>query len=176
MIKYQRIKEIMQALLMIAVAVSLFQDQVDGILIILAVLSVVYTLRGIGTLIYYFTMARFMVGGRSLLYTGMIMLDFGMLTGTLTDVPHHIILLYLASVHAFSGFVKIMRSRETGRFGGSWKIKMFHGILDIAAALACIVFIKRYEAAIIIYASGMIYSGILHFISAFRKTKFVYIQ
>ncbi|MCR5590664.1 MAG: DUF308 domain-containing protein [Lachnospiraceae bacterium] len=176
MIKYQRLKEISQALLMIAVAIALLVVPEYGIQVIVVVLSVIYTVRGIGTLIYYFTMARFMVSGRSILYTGMIMLDFGILTGTLTDVPHYIILIYLAVIHAVSGLIEILRSRESGRFGSAWRLKLFHGVLDIAIAIACVIFIKRYEAAVLIYASGMIYSGILHFISAFRRTKFVYIQ
>ncbi len=159
----------------VAVAMSMYPD--DGYMFIIALISIYFTVKGIGTLYYYFTMARFMVGGRSSLYTGIIMFDLGMLTGSLTDVPHYYILVYLIALHAFNGAVEILRVQEARRSGAtSWKLKMTHGIVDIIMALICVIFLKRLNVAVIVYSTGLVYSAIMRIASACRRTKFIYIQ
>ena len=175
MTKLQRIRDILLGLIMIAIAGVMFLFQESVYWVIITVLSVIFTFEGLSTIIYYFTMARFMTGGRSILYKGVILLDFGILTGTLTDVPRIYILLYLVAIHAFSGAVELLRAREAASYGGSWKLKMFHGILDLSMALICIVFIRRLNIAVIVYASGLVYSAILRIVSACRRTKLIYI-
>ena len=89
-------------------------------------------ISGLSTLIYFFTMAVYMVGGKTILYRGIIYVDFAILTFTLTDVPKIYVLIYLAVIHGFAGLVDILRVRETISNGSSsWKLKMFHGILDV---------------------------------------------
>ena len=175
MTKLQRVRDILLGIIMIAVAGVLFILGESVYWVIISVLSIVYTFRGLSTIVYYFSMARFMNGGRSILYKGVIMLDFGILTGTLTDVPRIYILLYLVAIHAFSGAVELLRAREAASYGGAWKLKMFHGILDLGMALMCIVFISHLNIAVIIYAFGLVYSAILRIITACRRTRLIYI-
>ncbi|MBR6390561.1 MAG: hypothetical protein IKS16_04375 [Lachnospiraceae bacterium] len=175
MTKLQRVRDILLGIIMIAVAGVLFFFRENVYWVIISVLSIIYTFRGLSTIIYYFSMARFMNGGRAILYKGVIMLDFGILTGTLTDVPRIYVLLYLVAIHAFSGAVELLRAREAASYGGAWKLKMFHGILDLGMAFMCIVFIGQLNIAVIIYASGLVYSAILRIVSACRRTKLIYI-
>lgn len=177
MTRLQKIKEIATALVYLLLAVIIMSSPTKGYSIVIYLLAALFFGRGITNIAYYFTMARFMVGGRTSLYIGIIMLDLGILTGTLTDVPHFYILAYLIAIHAFSGAVEVLRANETRRVGaGSWKLKMSHGMIDIIIAIVCIIFIKQLNVAVIIYCFGLVYSAVLRIISACRKTTLVYIQ
>lgn len=176
MTRFNRIREIVSGVVMIAMAVFLMIAPADGYNVIIGILSVWLMFRGIRLLFFYFTMARFMVGGRSSLYTGIVCIDFGILTGTLTDVPHYYILMYLVAIHAFSGLVEVLRAMEAKRYlAGSWKLKMSHGILNLLITAACLVFIKYLTTAVIVYCIGLIYSAVMRIISACRHTKMIYI-
>ena len=177
MTKIQKIKEAAFGLISLAAAIIMMTDPSRGYDMIITLISIYLILRGLWRLIYYFQMARFMVGGRMTLYTGIIMFDFGILTRTLTDVPHYYVLVYLIAIHAFSGLVEILRVLEARRFGSrSWRLKLTHGIINILMAAACIVFIRNLRAAVFIYSLDLIYSGVMRIISACRRTVLIYIQ
>ena len=145
--------------------------------VVLIILSFVLTFSGISTLVYYFTMAQFMVNGRYILIKGLIIFDFGLFSGTLINVPNIYILLYLAILHAFSGLVEVLRSMESKKYSAkNWKLKLSHGIVDIIIAVCCIVFFKHEETVGIVYGIGLMYSALMRIITAFRKTTSVYIQ
>ena len=177
MTKFKRIREILIGIIMMAAAVLIVCYPKEGYTFILGVLSTVFIIRGISNLIYYFRMARYMVEGKRSLYMGVMMLDFGIMTGTLTDVPHYYILLYLVGINAFAGAVDILRALEAKRYGArSWKLKICQGIGNLILALACLVFIRYSNTAVIIYAIGLFFSAIMRIITACRKTKLIYIQ
>lgn len=164
-------------LIWILLAVVLLFFPEDSFLLVVLVLSAGLLISGVSTLIYYFTMARFMVGGKMMLYKGVIIFDFGVLTASLADLPRTYVLLYLVAIHAFSGFVEILRVMEVRRYGGkNWRLKLGHGIINLVMCILCLVYIKNTNTVIVIYALGILYSGILTFITAFRKTALVYIQ
>ena len=176
MTKFQRVKEIFYGIAIILAALLMICSPSDGYIIIIAILSLWFTFRGLSTIIYYLTMSRFMVGGRESLFMGVIMMDFGILTGTFTSIPHYYVLLYLVAMHGFSGVVEILRAMEARNTGASWRLKMSHGIIDFAMAMICIIWLKQPNVTVIIYSVGLLYSAILRIISACRKTKLVYIQ
>ena len=176
MTKIQRIKEILAGLAMLAASIGMFIDPADAYVVILLILAAGMIIGGIKTLIYYLTMARFAVGGRVSLYQGIIMLDFGIFSASLSNIPKIYVLLYLVGIHAFSGFVEILRANESRLLGAkSWKFKFSHGLVDIIMAVACIVFLKNNNLLSIIYAMGLFYSSVMSIISACRKTAFIYI-
>ena len=171
MTAFRRIKEIIHGIISLGCAAEMLAYPSDGYTLVIYLLGISLTLYGLGTLIYYFQMARFMVGGRTMLYIGIIAFDFGVFTNTLTDVPHYYILLYLILIHAFSGLVEILRVMEARRYGAkSWRLKLAHGIINLVMAFSCIVFIKQLKAAVFIYSLGLIYSAVMRIISACRRT------
>ena len=172
----KRIGSIIAALFMISGAALMVYETEFGYPFILLILGVSLELAGIRELIYYFSMARHMVGGNMMLIKGVILLDFGALTVSLTDVPSGYVILYLLGIHVFSGIVEVLRAFEAKRYGGSWKLKFFHGILNMAIVLICVVNFNRPEIAVYVYASGLVYSAILRVITAFRRTAVVSIQ
>ena len=144
---------------------------------VLTFLMVSLVFYGLKTLIYYFNMARFMVNGRLILYKGLILLDFGLFSGALLDVPNIYILLYLALLHAFSGLVEILRALEGKRYGAkSWKLKFSHGVVNIIIALCCVFFFKQEVTVGIVYGLGLLYSSAIRMITAFRRTSMAYYQ
>ena len=177
MTNLQRVKDILIGLIMIAGAIFMMIFPVKSYAVIVAILSVYFLAIGIGALFYYFTMSQFMVGGRVSLYKGIILVDLGAMTGSLTNVPHYYILIYLVLLHAFQGLIRIMRALESRRAGaGSYRVKLLHGILDLVMAILCIVFIKHIATVVLIYCTGLIYSAVMRIISACRKRKFYFIQ
>ncbi len=174
----QRIKKILFGFLMLLAAIAFLIMPEDGTYsIIIGVLALGLAIRGIKDIVFYFTMARHMVGGKMILFQGVVVLDFALFTGSLHDVPKIYILLYLIAIHAFSGAVEILRAMEARRtVAGPWKMKMGHGLINLALALSCLIFIQSTSTAVIIYSVGLIYSAIVRIISGFRRTAFVVIE
>ena len=81
----QRIKNIITGVGMIAggILMTLYPDM--GIGAAALILSISLTLYGFRQIIYYITLARKMVGGRRILYRGVIILDLGLFTLTVSD-------------------------------------------------------------------------------------------
>ncbi|WP_029232217.1 hypothetical protein [Butyrivibrio sp. VCB2006] len=177
MTRFQKIKEVVVALFTIALSIVLFVADDYGYLLIIVFLSLSLVFMGIKELAYFFSMARFMVGGKIVLYKGIFFLDIGIFTSTLLDLPESVLLIYLAIIHGFTGLVEILRVIETLKYGSkSWKLKFSHGLIDVFLAVACIAFSNLPQTAVYIYCFGLLYSSLIKIISAFRKTTFVYIQ
>lgn len=177
MTRFQRGKLLVGGTIMLAVAgVMLFLPNVTCNLIMLF-LGLGFLVSAVSMLWYYFTMARYMVGGKMTLYKGIIFADFALLTLSLTDVPRLYILLYLAVIHGFSGIIEILRAREA-RLNGTkrFKLKLIHGIVNVVIALSCIIFVKNTNTAVFIYGIGLVYSALCKITTAFRRTTFIYIQ
>lgn len=177
MTKFQRIKSFFAALIIFLLGIDLIVFPNGSSSRVLTLLALALTFSGLNTLAYFFNMARFMVNGRLILFKGLALLDLGLFSVSILSVPNIYILLYLATIHAFAGLVEILRAMESRRVGaGSWKLKFFHGLVDMIIALSCIVFFKKENTIGIVYGFGLIYSAICRMISCFRKTTLTYIQ
>ena len=174
----QRIKKILFALVMIAAAVVFIIAPPEySLVIIVAILSLGFAAKSIMDIIFYFRMARHMVGGKLILFKGVLMLDLALLSLSLYNIPTIFILLYLIGIYAFSGVIDILRALESRKaVEGPWKLKFSHGLVNIALAVVCLIFINSMLFAVLIYSAGLIYSAVMRIISAFRKTAFVVIQ
>ena len=147
-----------------------------GPVIVMLLLCVSLFAYGIRTLWYYFTMARHMVGGRLHLYLGVIVIDLGLVTLALSNIPQMYIMLYLLILYVFSGAVSILRALESKKNGAHWKWKLTYGIINLLIAAACGVFIRSGQVMVYIYCIGLVYSAVTRIIGAFRRTAVVYIQ
>ena len=175
---FQRIKKIILGLIMLLSALIFLVLPVDtALLIIISVMAVGLAGNSIKYIIFYFRMAKHMVGGKIILFLGVLVLDFALLTLSFYNIPTVFMLLYLIGVHAFSGAVDVLRAMESRKtVEGPWKLKFAHGLINIALAAVCLVFINSMDVAVIIYCAGLIYSAAVTIISAFRKTSFVLIE
>jgi Na+/phosphate symporter len=175
---YQRIKKILFSLCMLGVALFFFLNPSDtAYKIVVAILSLGLASAGIKDIVFYFTMARHMVGGKMILIQGVIIFDFAIITSSLADVPKIYILMYLIGIHAFSGVIEILRANEARKtVDGPWKIKFSHGIVNLILAIACLIFIRKSNTALIIYSLGLMYSAVVRLFDAFGKTAFQVIE
>jgi len=180
MTKMQRIKKILVGVLMLGCCALLVAEPEIGLYIVALILCVSMLTYGIRCLVLYFTMARHMVGGASILYKGIIVLDLAIFTLSMVDDPHLYIMLYLLGIHAFAGIMDILRAMEARRFGApAWKQSLAAGIINLAVAISAVVavlFLHSTTDLVYLYAGCLFYSACTQFVSAFQKTAIVYIQ
>lgn len=173
----QKFSAIIRGIITLIIAAVMLIVGSDSYVIVLLLLTLSLSIAGLKTLIYYFTMAKYMVGGRLVLYKGVILMDFAFLTFSFADIPKVYILIYLAMVHAFQGLVEILRAKEAHLYGAkSWWKNLAHGIVSITLTICCIIFIRNQNTAVIIYSLGLMYTAITYIAAGFRKTTLVYIQ
>jgi uncharacterized membrane protein HdeD (DUF308 family) len=175
----QRVGKVLSAFFSVLCAWILLDLGEDGPLLVgflLCISLIVFALRNI---FFYFTMARHMVDGRSILYIGVIVLDLGIFTMSVLRYSHVFIAVYLLATYAFTGAVHILHALEARRFRApSWRLNLAEGIAKILFALAAVIFgfiCGNMQVLTAIYAAGMLYSALLKLISAFRKTAIPYI-
>ena len=178
MSKGQRIRGVLSGISTILLAFIIFLIPADiSFNIIASVLSISLIALGIRELVYYFQMARHMVGGRTLFFLAVIILDFGIFTFTLTDIPSSYLMLYIFATHGFGGAIEILRALEAKRLDSpSWKFDISRGGMDLLVAILCVVFLKHIEVLVYVYSAGLVYSGVTRIISSLRKTEIIYIQ
>ena len=176
MSKFARVKNVVFGILTVFVGLMLMLAPEDGFYVIVMILSIGLLIAGIKEIVFYFSMAINMVGGKRSFYKGIIILEAAIFTISLYDIPKFFIMLYLIGIHGFSGVVEIMRAVEAKKNGSSFTLKLIQGSLDIIMALCCAVFIKNGNIGTYIYSVGLINSAIFRIVSSFKKTAIVYIQ
>lgn len=180
MTRTKRVLTFLQGIILLSFAIVLVILREWGLPVVAAFFGISLTLRGLGTLTYYFRMARFMVGGKRVLYRGAIFLDFGVFTATLAKSRDSYIIFYIAVLNAFAGLVSILRARESRNMGSRlWKYEVLYGIYSLVSAAAVIIaefVLHQTDIAMIVYAAGLAYSAVRRIASAFRRTAIVYIS
>ena len=180
MTKFRRVLNVLTGICMIAIGILLFIDEPqDAMRFMLFCIQLGMTLRGLRALYYYLTMAKYMVGGKQVIYGAMIYLDIGILAGTLYEHPVVYAVIYMAALHAFGGLISMLRASESRKIRAQWRLRMASGITELLMAIVisviAIVFGKP-DAAVYVYGAGLVYSAVLRIAQAFRRTDIVYIQ
>ena len=180
MTRSMRVFDVLLGIVMFLAGFAFFFSSLEASLtVMLFLLQMGMTLRGLRRLYYYLTMARYMVGGKTVLYRAFILLDLGVLAGSLVGHPIIYAAVYLALLHAFVGTVSILRANESRTYGAHWRLKMAYGVTNVLIAatviLAGAVF-KKPVVVTYVYGAGLMYSAVLRIASAFKRTKIVYIQ
>ena len=171
----RRVSNFFAGLFMIAAAFFLAVDADKAYPAVIFIFGISLLIASIRSLVYYFSMARHMVGGRTVLYRAIIMLDLGLFTLDLTDVPLYCVVLYLAGIHIFAAFVDIMRSVESRRLRApSWRMSFFSGLVNILLGVLSLIFIGNVAMAVLIYSLGLAYAGMVRIVQAFRRKKTLY--
>ena len=161
---------------LILISLILFLGGAEAYSVVLALYALMMELYGLRLLVYYFKMAKCMVGGKSMLYRGILMLDLGAFAGSLVSVPQIYILLYLCGTLAFSGIIDILRALESKRIGGSWRLKVSKGGFSILISLICVIFPRATDMVVYIFCIGLMYSAVVRIVNAFRPAPIISIQ
>lgn len=180
MTSIRRIWNVIVGLLIITVAVFLMMHPIKTLPLVAVIIGLGMTFRGVRLMYFYLTMARSMVGSKSILYQAIIYLDLGLLSASVVNNPDFFIIIYIAILNMFTGVVVLLRARETMKTGSPhWKMSFIFGIINIVTAVAVVVSELVYHStttAVYVYAAGLIYAGLYRIRSAFLKTAVVYIQ
>ena len=145
--------------------------------VVTGVLALMLLAYGIKLFIYYFTLARHMTGGLSVLFRAAVFFDIGLFAFNLPDFPLIYVMIYLAAIHGFTGAVNVLKALEAKKLEApSWKLNFFHGLMNILIAALCLVYSSSIRTAVLIYSLGLLNSGVVRIIRAFRKTASIYVQ
>ncbi|MBO6093338.1 MAG: hypothetical protein J6S50_01245 [Oscillospiraceae bacterium] len=180
MTNMQRIKKVLAAILMILCSCIVIRYPEEGFYLVAVIFCVSLLLYGIRTLLYYLTMARHMVGGKSILYFGIIVFDLGIFILTTVNDPKFFIVIYLFVFYGFSGIMAVLQAFETKRFDSpSWKWILIEGIANTAVAILAVIaglFLRSSVDISYLYAACLFYSAFIQLSTAFRKTAIIFIQ
>ena len=174
----QRIKKFLSGLAMLLGSLLLIVEPEEGYYIIAFLLSISLLLTGVRALVYYFTMARNMVGGKSILYRALILTDLGIFTLTTITIPKIYLICHLLISHAFSGLVDMLKAVEDKKLqASSWRMSFLYGLGNLLTAVAAFVCVlnQSTELVVDIYCIGLAYSGMMQMAASFHKTAIIYI-
>lgn len=174
--KLKRIWNVISGIFVIHFALISMIIPKDAFLLIALIIAVILMIKGFSYISYYLTMAQHMVGGKTILFSGIIMLDFGVFVGTIAERSAAIIGIYLTAGHAITGGINVVKAVRSRKEGYAWKADMFQGVVNILIALVSLIFMGSVDILVYVYCSGLIYNAATRIITAFRKTAVVYIQ
>lgn len=177
MTSIQRIKKFLSGLVMLLGSLVLVVDPENGYYVIAFLLSISLLMSGLKALFFYFTLARNMVGGKSILYRALVMTDLGLFTITTITIPKIYLICYLLISHAFSGAVDMMKAVEDKKLHAPWRMSFVYGLGNLLIAVAAFTCVLNNSTALVvdIYCIGLAYSGIMQMAASFRKTAIAYI-
>ena len=148
-----------------------------GYRVVIILLDVALLIWGVRLLIFYFTMARFMVGGMRVFYQALILIDLGLFAFSLEKYPQTIAMLYLVGTMAFSGGLSLLRALEARRMGaGSWRTACAVGACRLVLSVACLFYLDSVNVMTDLYCLGLVNTAVSHFITAFRPAVIVYVD
>ena len=93
--RFQRVRSFFTGVVMILASLLLLLTSEENYRLITVFLAVVLIVKGLNALLYYFSMARYAVGGKAALFFAVFLLDFGAFTLTIADESELAIFLYL---------------------------------------------------------------------------------
>ncbi|MBR0425504.1 MAG: hypothetical protein IJK01_05205 [Clostridia bacterium] len=173
MTAWQRIRNILWGLLLIASGLLLILLPETGTGIVILILAGSLLLSGLRMLLYYCTMARHMVSGRASLILAVLIIDFGLFTLTLYDAPQLYIILYLVGAHLFTGGVDLARAVDAMKNDSPlWKRSIALGVINLLFAVAAPVFalvLHSEQLLLVVFAASLFYDAAESFFSAFQR-------
>ena len=168
-----RFLHILIALSLVLLVILLVSLGEQGPMFVALVFGLSTLIFGIRSLVAYFMKYRYMVGGRSQLYIGIIGMDLGLLITGAARGSTFLILLYLLGIRAVTGGIDIARALESKKHEAPWVVKLVSGIISLATVVIGLIFFTNPETVVDIYAIGLIVSAAEHLITAFRRSKVV---
>lgn len=177
MTSIKRIYKIIAGIFMLVLSVILFLYPDKGYVFVLFILEITLLLYGFRLLIYYLTLARYMVGGIMTLYKSIMLIDFGLLIFNMKNYPQRLGMLYLIVILAFDGITDILKAMDARRLkAASWKYELTYGSIKVIIAVGGLFFMGSVRILTYIYCLGLIHSAVSSIVSAFRRTAIVHID
>lgn len=177
---FYRIRNIIFGVLMLAMGLLLILSPEGSIMLVASLLNIALYFYGGQQLWFYFRMARHMVGGKTILYRSIIILDAALFMTSAIVISNYIVTIYLLILYAFTGFVSILRALESKANGApNWRFKLATGIISVLFAISLLVvglIMGNSNYLSIGFGITLVYLAAVRIITAFKKTAIVYIQ
>lgn len=172
----RRILKILYGVFLLLSAALLLIMPKEGAMIVIFVLDLALLIYGIRMFIYYFTLARYMVGGIMTLYKSMIVIDFGLFIFYLDEIPYRFMLFYLLAMMGLSGITTILSALEMKRLENhSWKFKLAYGLTSIMLVAGSLIMSGSEKIVTVVFCAGLINAACYHIRMAFKKSAIIYI-
>ena len=180
MSKSKRVGYVLTGILIILLGLYLLLFPTYGIQVILLIIAASMTFYGLGLLTHYSSLSRHMVGGKYILYLGMIIFSLGIFTFTMRETRTLPVFIYLFVLFMFSGVLDVMKAFEEKKNKAPlWILRLLFGLLTVTmgilAVVSCFV-LKSTEGLTYLFSLALLYVGVSRIFKAFRKTAVVYIQ
>ena len=179
MTKIKRIKTVIAGLITILMAFILIFMPQGGMSVIIFLIGAYLVMSGIHLLGFYSQLARYMVGGKFIMYFGFIMLSLGVFTITMAGEHKAIVILYLLILLGVAGGVDVFRGIEEKRNADkTWFAKFAWGITEVVLAILPVIFGFRRnggeKVVIVVFALVLIYKGVWKIVDGFKKSAIIY--
>lgn len=172
----RRIVKILYGLLMLLGAAILLLYPEEGAVIVILILDMMLLIYGFRMLIYYFSMARFMVGGIMTLYKSIIVIDFGLFMFYLYQIPYRLVMLYLVGVMALNGVTSLLGAVEMMRLENhSWKFRIVYGAINLILVVTSLFMLGSVRMVTFVFSLGLINAAFYQIASALKKSAIIYI-
>ena len=176
MTKIRKLTDGATAFCLLAGAVILVSMRKDGYGVISAFLSLSLLLHAIRQLVYYIRLARFMVGGKSVFYRGVLLLDAAFLLMALAELPHFYVMLYLAGWMILFFGREILHALHMKKYDVShWNLRLVYGAAGIVLAVFCLFHYASSTISSLLYAGQLILVAAGRIVNLFRKSAIIYI-
>lgn len=170
MTRGQRIWSVLTGAALLLLSVGMLLLKGNGYYLVLSILLLGLTVSGIRKIVYYLTMARHMVGGWRILFQGVITLNMGVFTLSLSSVSVQYVMLYLVGINLFNGLVNVLRGLEARRAQApSWPVNLAAGITIIALSAAGLFYSGSMWIASALYCLTLAYTGVFRLAKGLRK-------
>ena len=176
MTNWQKFSNVLAAFLMILFGLLILFIGEEAYLFVILAFAFLLFIYSIRMLVYYFQMARYMVGGKEILYRGILFLDLSMFIITLSTIPSTYVMLYMVGMLAFSGAVDIMNAMDLRRLQGHWILQFIRGTVCVVGAVLCIVMMNTPKMVVTIFCFMLFYNAVMRIINAVRPTEIIAIQ
>ncbi len=176
MTNWQKFSNVLAAFLMILFGLLILFIGEEAYLFVILAFAFLLFIYSIRMLVYYFQMARYMVGGKEILYRGILFLDLSLFIFTLSTIPSTYVMLYMVGMLAFSGAVDIMNAMDLRRLQGHWILQFIRGTVCVVGAVLCIVMMNTPKMVVTIFCFMLFYNAVMRIINAVRPTEIIAIQ
>ncbi len=162
------------ALLVFVIVIIAVPDRSPYLIVI--VLGIGLMLYGLHGLVFFFTMARHMIGGKRIFFRGLLCLDLGVfIFSGYNNGSDLLILLYLVVYLFLSGVIALLHAREAKRSSSPWKLHFVQAIFNLGIGVIGLIFIRSIYAVVYVFAAYLTITALNRLLTAMRRNAVIFI-
>lgn len=165
---------IIGALLLIIAGAAIVIEPYYGLEITVTCVGIFLIFSGIRLMVYFYTMARHMVGGVIILYKGLIELDFGAFIFSLSELPKYYAAIFIIAIFVIEGVKDVLEAIESKKLQSHWRFRASAGAVKMAIALFCLFHVNSLRTISYMICLCLFNSALVMIVTALRRTAIIY--